>query len=84
MRRLTKFAKENPVKARLIITLTHIILPFLAIYFGGLLYDINVSLPATLIPLLTVIFFFGNYLAPFKKDLRIINIVITFVKTLLN
>jgi len=25
-----------------------------------------------------------NYLAPFKKDLRIINIVITFVKTLLN
>jgi len=61
------FAKNNPVKARLIIILAHLTLPFVAIYFGGLLYDIGWVLPTVLIPILTVIFFFAFYFYPNKK-----------------
>lgn len=64
---LSIFAKNNPVKARFIIVLAHIMLPILAIYFGGFLYDVDWVLPTVLIPILIVIFFFAYYFYPNKK-----------------
>lgn len=67
MKKLSKFAKKNPVKARLIITFAHIVLPFLAIYFGASLYDFNVVLPVVLIPVLVTVFVIATCLYPNKK-----------------
>ncbi len=67
MKKLSKFAKKHPVRARLIITFAHIVLPFLAIYFGASLYDFNVVLPAVLIPILVMVFFIATCLYPNKK-----------------
>jgi len=67
MKKLSKFAKKHSVKARLIITFAHIVLPFLAIYFGVSLYDFDVMLPVVLIPLLVGVFFVATCLYPNKK-----------------
>jgi hypothetical protein len=67
MKSLSFWAKRNPVKARVIIVLLHVLLIALALNTGIELYKSGISLPVSLLYVITILFFVVALLYPSKR-----------------
>lgn len=69
LKNISLWGKNNPIKARIIIVLSHLILLLSSIYLGVISYVYDFDLPYEIIPILVSLFFLAYWFYP-KKGQR--------------
>jgi small neutral amino acid transporter SnatA (MarC family) len=68
MRKLSFWAKRNPWKSRIIITVSHLLLMLLGWYTGKAIFAMNISLPAYLLVFFILYYLAAVFIYPSKEE----------------